>query len=316
MEKYGGDFGKTVGKVMRVAARPYSLSSMFGGEFASKQVQDTVGKVAQGFPFRPSDLAPKFVPKSITQAADKMRPGDLGPVIEFGQSVMEEVRKAAAPATTAPAAPAASPRVSSPSRARLLQKGQVSAPAPPATQPAEQPQSDFTWFDGDTKTVKTGNPPAGYDEVGVAGNKGPLKQSMPIFAKSTTTDAGRAAETARQQKAFADFQARKRLAAQASRTPGGMDMIRRIRARDAAADKVAAENSPEAVQERMFGEQRRSVEKAVARDMADGLRGEAQQKTEAWNRGAAARKKLLMAEVKKRSAEVRSARNMSPLAPL
>jgi len=151
------------------------------------------------------------------------------------------------PANRAPAVPLRGPRATqSPVPLRGFLRN-----AAGATQATPAAASTF-WFDGDTKTLKTGTPPAGYEETGVA--QGDTAQPVPIFAKSTTTDAARSAAATTQQKAFADFQARKRLAAQASRTPGGMDMLRKMQEREARAAAMQASATPAAVERERFGQ--------------------------------------------------------------
>ena len=229
----------------------------------------------------------------LTREIGSLFTGDVADII---QKIDEKAAAKAAPPAPIPAnrAKREGPETNLPA------KGTASSPAPAAAAAAEAPK----WYNADTGKLESGAIPQGLKEVGIYRKKGE-QQSFPSY--------GNAPDVAPQ---------RERLRARAAElalirsTPGGADMLRRIRRRDAAATAAETAADPKVVGSRMFGESRKRVEQAIARDVADGFIGEAKQKTEAWNRGAAGRNKLLMAEVKKRQAEARSARSRSPLAPL
>lgn len=118
--------------------------------------------------------------------------------------------------------------------------------------PAWQKRQEGEWFNADTGKVEKGTPPSGYREVGISGSGVSRRTS---YAKDSAESAAtREADSKRLNDAYAQYQARKRDVAEAARTPGGMDMVRRNRAREAAAKAADARATEEQVTKDLYGQ--------------------------------------------------------------
>lgn len=147
--------------------------------------------------------------------------------------------------------------------------GGTSTPDPtkPAPTPAPSPKAEGSipwakgqepakageWFNADTGQVETGPRPAGYKEVGISGSGDRRRVS---YGKDGTVAPMRTADDTNKQRlndAYAQYRARKRDVAEAARTPGGMDMVRRNRAQESAYQAAKARATEAAVTEDLYG---------------------------------------------------------------